>query len=158
MSILDSLAKLAGGDIVGKVFDVVKEYLPPDMSPEKKAQVQLDLGRLALERDKQAGLAQIEAQKALTEQISALEGTASDLKAVPILGPIMLFLRGAQRPVWGFATLWLDYEWFSGGFNTLTDRQELALYAINLLVLIFLFGERAVMNVVPVLQQLLGKK
>ncbi|WP_230413519.1 hypothetical protein [Zooshikella ganghwensis] len=63
----------------------------------------------------------------------------------------MLFLRGAQRPVWGFATLYLDLCWFATW--QLTVQQETALTLINVLVLGFLFGERAIKNVMPLIMQ-----
>lgn len=157
MSIFSKLADLAGGNAIKEIRETVMAYFPPDMTAEKKAQLDMDLGRLALERDRQAMQAQHEAQVALTEQISALEGTAADLRAVPVLGPILIFLRGAQRPVWGFATLWMDWQWVDGKLGVLTVQQEYAMVAITLLVLGFLFGERAIINILPVLDKLLDR-
>jgi len=87
----------------------------------------------------------------------ALEGTAADLKSMPVLGRLMLFLRGAQRPVWGFAALWMVYHQPFSGAWTLSGRQESILMAITVLVLGFLFGERAVKNVAPIMGQFFGK-
>ena len=92
----------------------------------------------------------------LDKRIAEQEGTATDLKAIPVLGHIVLFARGAQRPIWGFATLWMDAQWFFGNFS-FTDRQETALIVINTLVLGFLFGERAVQNLTPMIVQVFGK-
>ena len=47
--------------------------------------------------------------------------------------------------------IWLDYQWFTSW--ALSEHQQKALIAINLLVLGFLFGERAVKNVAPWLIQ-----
>jgi hypothetical protein len=97
--------------------------------------------------------------KEFNKRISDLEGTASDLKSIPIIGPILLFLRGAQRPFWGFATIYLDYQVFSKGWNLDPGSQAgSAFYVINLLVLGFLFGERAIQNVLPYMTQFKGTK
>ncbi|HEX5130240.1 MAG TPA: hypothetical protein VFV90_10865 [Usitatibacter sp.] len=100
----------------------------------------------------------LEAAKAQTDRIAALEGTASDLKVMPILGPVMLLARGAQRPVWGFFTIWLDYQVFSGAWKLADGPVTYAFYLVNLLVLAFLFGERAIKNVAPLITDLLAAR
>jgi hypothetical protein len=77
---------------------------------------------------------------------------------MPVFGRIVLFARGAQRPVWGFATLWMDMEWFFGSNHTFDEQQQTALIVINTLVLGFLFGERAVQNLTPMIVQVFAKK
>ena len=91
--------------------------------------------------------------------IRDLEGTAKDLLGVPVLGHVMLFLRGRQRSLFGVFTLVMDWLVFSGVW-VLDDgtRIEVTFFAINVLVLGFLFGERAVKNVMPVLERSFGKK
>lgn len=81
----------------------------------------------------------------------ALEGTASDLKSIPFFGSIMLFLRGMQRVVIGYGTIYLDFMVFSGTW-ALGDNQDLksVFWIINFLVLGFLFGERTLKNVLPI--------
>lgn len=93
----------------------------------------------------------------LHENIGNHEGTSKDLKSIPVLGSIVLFLRGAQRPVWGFLTIYLDLRWFFGGL-TFTEQQQTALIVINVLVLGFLFGERALLNLEPLLTRLINKQ
>jgi hypothetical protein len=136
-------------------MDVVKTYFPPEMSPEKRAEMQLALGRLELERERATNDAIRDSEQAINERIRAYEGTASDLSSLPLLGPLMLFLRGAQRPIIGYATIWLDYQVFSGAWELAPGQQESAFWVINLLVLGFLFGERAVKNVAPLLTNLM---
>ena len=99
-----------------------------------------------------------DAERQVTERISLLEGTATDLRSVPIIGPIMLFMRGIQRPVWGFGTMYVDFNWFSGSWGDMTQQQESALWVINLLVLGFLFGERAVANLAPIITEMITKR
>lgn len=158
MSILDKVVNLFGGGLVDSVLKTVEKYLPPDLSPAEKATLELELQKLAFEKQKQADAIMADAEKRVTERISLLEGTATDLRAIPWLGPIMLFMRGAQRPVWGFAILYSDMMWFSGKWGALTQQQESALWVINLLVLGFIFGERAVANLAPVIGDLLSRR
>lgn len=158
MSLLDKVANLFGGGLVDSVLKTVEKYLPPDLSPTEKAAMELELQKLAFEKQKQADAIMADAEKRVTERISLLEGTATDLRAIPWLGPIMLFLRGAQRPVWGFAVLYSDLMWFSGKWGTLTQQQESALWVINLLVLGFIFGERAVANIAPIIGDILARR
>lgn len=90
------------------------------------------------------------------QRIRDLEGTAADLKTIPILGPIVIFLRGTQRPVWGYGVMWMDYNVYSGIWHLPAgSREEACFYIINLLVLGFLFGERAIQNLMPLFERLL---
>lgn len=156
MGLLSKLTGLVGGGALKEVRELVTAYWPPDVSPEKKAELEIKMLELQNDQQRQADQAAAEAEAAINERISVYEGTASDLKTIKILGPLMLFLRGCQRPVWGFATLWMDLQWFMA-WSDLSDRQETALVAINILVLGFLFGERAVKNVGPLLLQAFKK-
>lgn len=158
MSLIDKVASLFGGSLVDSVIKAVEKYLPPDMSPAEKASMEIELQRMAFDRQKQAEAMMADAERRVTERISLLEGTATDLRAVPVIGPIMLFMRGAQRPVWGFATMWADGMWFSGQWGALSQQQESALWLINMLVLSFLFGERAVSNLAPLVSEFIAKR
>lgn len=158
MAIFDKLADLFGGGLVTSVLDAVKSYLPPGMTPQEENALKLEIERMAFERQKQADAMLSDAERQVTERISLLEGTATDLRAVPIIGPIMLFARGIQRPVWGFAVLYADMMWFSGEWGAMSPQQESALWVINLLVLGFLFGERAVANLAPIISEFISRK
>lgn len=158
MAIFDKIASLFGGGLVDSVIKTIEKYLPPDMSPAEKASMELELQRMAFDRQKQADAMMADAERRVTERISLLEGTATDLRSIPFIGPIMLFMRGAQRPVWGFAVLYADMMWFSGKWGVLTVQQESALWVINLLVLGFIFGERAVANLAPVISDIMSRR
>lgn len=158
MSFLSAIGGILGGEkgLGGTILDAVKSYFPPDMSPEQKAQMEMAIKTAA---DKQANIVMdkaMEADKAVTDRIAKLEGTATDLLQLPVVGRFIMFLRGCQRPIWGFATLYLDFLWFTEW--KLTDRQETALIVINVLVLGFLFGERTIKNLEPLLLQVFGQK
>jgi len=153
----DKIISAFGGGLVGTVMGAVEKYFPPDMSPKEKASAQLAIENIVLQKQQDANKAANEAEKNLNERIAQTEGTAKDLLALPIVGRVLIFLRGAQRPVWGFATLYADFCWFSNSWGALTDKQETALIVINFLVLGFLFGERAVKNLEPLIMKVLAK-
>lgn len=149
----------AVGGIGGVILNAVEAYLPPDMSPEKKAQMALAVQAASFQHEKDVTEAIHNAEKDVNDRIAIYEGTASDLKSVPVVGPLMLFARGAQRPVWGFACLFMDYQVFSGAWILKEGTQIAgAFYVINVLVLGFLFGERAVKNVAPFITQMLSAR
>jgi hypothetical protein len=149
MGLLDSLANAATGGLATQVIGAVEKYFPPDMTPEQKANIELAAQNMELQRTKQFTDAQNDAEKALNERIAMYEGSASDLKSVPYLGALMLLLRGMQRPVWGFATLWINLQVFSGAWKLTDPIISNSFWVVNFLVLGFLFGERAVTNVMP---------
>ena len=129
-------------------------YWPPEIGPEKRAEMEMKL--LEAERAKQAQVneALAESERMITERVSLVEGSAQDLRAIPVIGPIIIFLRGLQRPIWGYLTMYLDCLWFMGQVQ-LSQQQESALWVINFLVLGFLFGERAVQNLTPFITEML---
>jgi hypothetical protein len=120
---------------------------------EQKVQLQ----QIDAQRAKDDADADNEADKTLTARMAAMEGTASDLKAIPYAGAVMLFLRGSQRIVIGYGTAWMDWEWLTGGV-VLGDFQQRLLFTASLLVFVVLFGERAVKNIAPLVIDLLGQR
>ena len=157
MSILTKITDFVGGSLFKEIKEGVMSYFPPDMSPQQKAEAELNVERFLMEKQAQANDALRQSAAQLDKRIAEQEGTAADLKTIPILGHIVLFARGAQRPVWGFATLWMDTQWFFGSY-TFDEQQQTALIVINTLVLGFLFGERAVQNLTPMIVQVFAKK
>lgn len=158
MSILTNITNFVGGSLFKEIKEGIISYFPPDMSPQQKAETQLNIERFLMEKQVQANDALRESAAQLDKRIAEQEGTAKDLKSIPILGPLVLFARGAQRPVWGFATLWIDFKWFFAVGLTFDEQQQTALIVINILVLGFLFGERAIQNLTPMIVQVFGKK
>ena len=61
------------------------------------------------------------------------------------LSPILVFLRSLIRPVFTILVGVLDYMYFTASVTWSVDKGSL-LKAINLIVLLFWFGERAVTN------------
>lgn len=162
MSVLSKITGLfsgltGSGGIVETAANTLKAYFPPDMSPQQQAEFELKMKELDGRMVEIVAKAENDAAELLNQRIAEHEGTASDLKAIPFFGPLMIFLRGLQRPVWGFATLYMDFLWFAE-WTTLTGKQESALMIINVLVLGFLFGERAIKNVMPLVIKLFEAK
>lgn len=166
MSFLAKITDVVGGSLFGSVKELITDYFPPDMSPEKKAELQQKIDEMEFKKQMAILEAAADAEKTLNQRIAEQEGTASDLKQLPIVGRIVLFLRGMQRPMWGFFVMCLDYEWFSNPstkllgdklVQTFSEQQQTALIVINLLVLGFLFGERTVKNLEPLIIKVFGK-
>ena len=145
-----------GGDIFGTIIDTAKAYFPPSMSEAEKSQAELALVKVKAEAEVKLTEATQAIQASFDQRIRDMEGTAADLKSIPILGPLTIFLRGMQRSIWGFAVLVMDYFVFAGEWHITPDsRQDTCFLVINFLVLGFLFGERAMQNLAPLLERLL---
>lgn len=157
MSLLAKLSEIVGGSLFKEAKEVIMAYWPPEVPPEKKLELQARLNEIELAKSRQIDQAIADAEQRLTERISMTEGSAQDLRAIPVVGPAVLFLRGLQRPIWGYATLYGDAMWFMGDWS-LNGQQESALWVINFLVLGFLFGERAIQNVAPLIGEIMDKR
>ena len=131
-------------------------YFPPDMTPEQRAKAELGIQEMLHKKQLAANRSLVQASKQLDLRITQQEGTAKDLQGLPILGPAVLFLRGVQRPTWGFATLYMDNRWFFE-VHEFTEQQQTAMIVINVLVLGFLFGERTLKNLEPLIIKVFAK-
>lgn len=157
MDILAKLTDIVGGSLFKEVKDVAMAYFPPDMTDQQKAHAELGLRKFAHVKEIEIRNAITEAEAQFSDRIAAMEGTTSDLKTIPYIGGLIIFLRGVQRPAWGFATMVMDFKWFFGS-HTFTETQDTALLVVNFLVLGFLFGERALKNLEPLIARLLDRK
>lgn len=158
---------------IGAAVDLFKSYFPPDMTPEAKAELEAKFLLLQNTKVAEANRAQETATDQFNKRISLHEGTAKDLLQMPFIGRAIIAARGAQRPVWGFATLYFDYVLFvkgevpaamlntvvtEGVTNTSMNVEALGLiYMINFLVLGFLFGERTLKNLEPLIIKIVDK-
>jgi hypothetical protein len=152
MNILSKLTDIVGGSLFKEIKEGVMAYFPPETTPEQK----LAIEKFMVDKEIQTQRLITDAAAQLDKRIAEQEGTASDLKGIPILGPIILFLRGMQRPVWGFGTMIMDYKWFFE-VRDFTEQQQTAMIIINVLVLGFLFGERSIKNLEPLLIKVFAK-
>ncbi len=147
---LKTALNVVTGGLGGTIWDIVEGAVGDDLAPDQKAALKIAIEGEITKRQIAAAEAAAEAEAAVTRRAAELEGTASDLRSLPIVGRLILFLRGCQRPAWGFATLVVDWQVFSGAwFLPETGPMANAFWAINILVLGFLFGERTILNLMP---------
>ena len=167
MSFFDKVIEFVSGGIGEKIVDTVKEYFPPKLTEAERMQLEQVIRQAARQHELQLLALAQEEQIEFTQRIKAMEGTAKDLQAFGVLGKAVVFMRGMQRPVWGFFVLWMDINVFSGKWKlssatimsdgtTLPMSLESAFWLINFLVLGFLFGERAMKNVLPLMHKRFG--
>ena len=156
MSFLSSVTDFVGGGLFKEIKDGIMSYFPPDVSPIQKAEFELRMQEMLAKKEATANKMLNEASGQLNDRIREQEGTAADLKTIPYIGGLIIFMRGMQRPLWGYATLYMDWMWFSGGFPELNEQQQTALIVINVLVLGFLFGERTMQNLTPLILKVFG--
>ena len=158
MALLDKIGGLLGGGLGAKIAEIIGNRIA-DKAEAEKARVELEtaIGERAHEIERMTLEAVAEAERQFNERTIAMEGTANDLKALPYVGAVVIFLRGAYRPLFAYFTAYLDWVYFISGMGW-TERQESLLLAINLLVLIFFFGERAMKNVMPLIAEVFAKR
>lgn len=145
---------IVNGNFGKKVANLIGDYFP---DPVKKAEIMAKLQELQLERQKAEDETVHVAAQDLNDRIAQYEGTAKDLLALPYIGRVIIFARGTQRPVWGFATLYFDWQLFANDLK-LDEQQTQLLWIINFLVLGFLFGERAIKNIMPLVVKFMESK
>lgn len=91
--------------------------------------------------------------------VKDMDGTIGDLDQACWMGRIVMFLRGAQRPIWGYFVGFIDFMVFSKKWDIVGNQQmESAFWVINFLVLGFLFGEQVIKNVVPLVNEMVAKQ
>ena len=151
----------ATGGIGGKLTDKLIGLIPDKLDDAERAQLQT--ATLAATREHQLELVKLahEGERIFAQRIAEMEGTAADLAEAGWLGRVLMAMRGAQRPVWGFGVLVIDFMVFSGRWDLAGGdvggvSLESAFWLINALVLGFLFGERTLRNVLPLVGSLRG--
>ena len=157
MKILKAIGNFLSGDFVKNSLDFVNTRWPPDMSEQQKAEMEIVIKDMLHKQQMELAEKAAEDERLFNERTIALEGTAKDLAAIPFLGAPIIFLRGAFRPLFAYMVAYLDYEYFIAGMSW-SDRQETLLLSINLLVLVFFFGERAMKNVMPLIAKVFVAK
>lgn len=157
MSFFTKVTNFLTGGIGGKIVDKVLAQFPDKLSEADKATIQAAVTEATREHEKE--LLQLAHQQDVefNQRIKDMEGTAKDLQQFGWLGRIVVFFRGMQRLVWGYGTLYINFMWLSGKWE-LEAQQESTMWVINILVLGFLFGERAIKNVMPVITEMMKQK
>ena len=155
----DALNTITGGvsGLGETIIDAAMSYFPPSMSDVEKAKAKLALKEIAHKEQLEIMSSANEATQMFNQRIKEYEGTANDLKSIPIVGAIIIFLRGAFRPLFAYAIAYVDIQVFSKAW-IIDDPQILsAFWLVNLLVLGFFFGERTMKNILPLLKEFLKK-
>jgi hypothetical protein len=172
MGIFTKIFDVLGSSVISTVADTVKAYFPPSMSDQEKAELTLKIAEAEHSRTLQLMNAANQVEIEFNKRLQMMEGTAADLAQFGFMGRIIIFLRGCQRPFWGLGTLYIDIlvftgkitikftepaqvldgKWYPGGGWT---PEGAAFVILNLLVLGFLFGERAVKNILPIILEFL---
>ena len=163
MNIFGKIANFVSGGLGEKIVETVAGQFPAKLDPAEKAKIEAAIMSAARQHEIALLTLAQEEQRVFDARLSDLEGTAKDLQQFGVLGKLVVFLRGLQRPLWGFIVVYLDLMVFSGGWQ-LSDQGAngldlmSAFWVINVLVLGFLFGERAVRNVMPVIARMQNRQ
>ena len=173
ISLVPDVVRLIGGEKKGKavekVFEVARQVTGAGndadavMGMQNNTELALRFKSSVMEHERE--ILRMRAEEAEEERasfnkrIADMEGTASDLKSIPVLGAAMLFLRGSIRPVWCALTLYWTSMWFSSMWDIPDDSQKSMAFFLNLiLTLTFVFGERAIKNCLPLVREFLNAK
>ena len=158
MKFLKGLMGFLNGSFVKDSMNFINTRWPPDMSEQAKAQMEIVIKDLLHKQAMDIANVAQEDEAMFNKRTVDLEGTASDLKTIPFVGALVIFLRGAFRPLFSYMTAYMDYIYFVTDTSDWSEQKQTLLIAINLLVLVFFFGERALKNVMPLIIGALGVK
>jgi len=156
--LVSGIKTLLTGAVGDRIAGILDRVAPEKLSEAEKARIKMEVDAVEHEQ-------RIEIIEKIQDEVAAfyqlikdLEGTAKDLMQFGFLGKVVIFLRGIQRPLFGFGTFVWDWIYFSTPGDYDPDKTKILL-VINLLVLGFLFGERAIKNLTPVIMMIFtGKK
>lgn len=143
--------------VINKGADLISEFIT---DKDLAARMTHEFRTLRQTHDHEFRQLELEAEKEIemefSRRTSAMEGTASDLQHFGFLGKVVVFARGMFRPLFSYCVAYWDWVYFVSE-RTWTDQQQTLLLTVNLIVLVFYFGERAVKNLAPVLQKVFAK-
>jgi len=157
MSIFGEIAKLATGGIGGQVLDIIERQFPGKLTPQEQSELSVTLERMEMEREQQANNAIAEAERSLNERVAEYEGTASEIKDMWLVGPLVILMRSLFRPICSYVTLYLNFVYFTS-VNDWSPETTNLLVVIDVIVFGFWFGERAVKNVLPIVLAWMDKR
>ena len=157
MNFLTRVGDFLLGSTAKTIVETIKDYFPPSMTEKEKVELSMKIEQVESEKNLRTMELINEGNREFNNRMKEMEGTAADLKTVPIVGHIIILARGAQRPLWGLATMYIDFQVLSGAWSSAGEaRLQLILFVINFLVLTFLFGERAIQNILPFVAPLIS--
>lgn len=158
MGLASKALEIVGGGLFKEISETVQAYFPPDMSPEKKMELGMKLESIQGDNKLKLQALLNEEENNYNNRIMNMDGTAEQLRLIPWIGPFIILLRSIQRPIWGFATLWIDFMVFSSTWKLEKESQEMFCFlVVNVVVLVFLFGEKTFRNVAPLIERLIKR-
>lgn len=151
MKLLADALEVLKGDFFKNISDAIDPWIT---TKTEKQEIQLRVNEAAHKFEVELQELALKQDAEFNQRIKDMEGTAKDLNQSGFFGKVIIFLRGAQRPIWGYLVIVLDALVYSDTW-ILTEGsvKEKTFLAINFLVLGFLFGERAVKNIMPIIRQ-----
>lgn len=123
----------------GLVNFIGNKFLPDKMSEGERAEMELEAQRWVAEQAHRE-------DSSFREFVLGYEGRAKDYENIPFVGPVVLLFRGLIRPVFTVLVGYLDYLFFTEPASAFTGEQAALLKVVNIIVLTFWFGERALTN------------
>lgn len=156
MGLFQKISDVLSGGLLKDAGDLIDRFVT---TKKEKEEMKQQMTELVQKQEAEIEKLSLRAQQEFDQRVRDLEGTAKDLNQAGWIGRVVLFLRGAQRPMWGYFVGFMDFMVFSGKWHIAQGSQlQSAFWVINFLVLGFLFGERAVRNVAPLVRQMTAKK
>jgi len=156
--IFSGLANLLTGGIGDRVMNVIERQFPGKLTPQETAQLQQSLAEIDAEREKQGEAALAEATRLHNERVAQYEGTASEVKDMFLIGPLIILIRSLFRPLCSYAVVYMDYIYFTSNADGWPDNSTMLLVVMNVIVLGFWFGERTIKNLMPLILAWLDKR
>lgn len=124
-------------DPVTAVVDLIKtgldKFVPDKMDEKDKIELGQSMERFVASEARSQ-------DSAFRQFVIDYEGAAEDVPKVIVI------LRALIRPSFTILVGWLDYLFFSGATTTWDPEAIALLKAINIIVLVFWFGEKALKN------------
>jgi hypothetical protein len=138
--------------ITGLIDTGIKRFTREKMSEKDQQELSNNMTMFVMSEARQEG-------SAFRSFVLAYEGEAKDYKDIPLIGPIMMLIRGLIRPGFTLGVAYWDWCYFTAqSLELWTHDKTNLLFAINLIVLIFWFGERTVQYVMPLINAFLQAK
>lgn len=156
MSFLAKLGDVLGGGLGQELVGLVRDHWPASMSDKDKAEMELLVQQFGHQKELELRELGLREEQMFNERTRELEGTAADLGHFGVLGRIVVFSRGMFRPVFAYYVAYLDWIWFATPTD-FSEQQNTAMIAINIVVLVFFFGERAMRNLSPLITAAFSK-
>ena len=151
MKVIEKILDVFKTSFFAKALDILNKQLPEKISEKDRLKLELKFRELGADFEKTVMEYAYKVSRDSIKRNAIMEGTARDLRGFPVVGRIVLLIRGLQRPIWSFFTLYLDYNVLADNWPLDKQFKLVAFLTINGIVLSVLFGERAIINIIPFL-------